>query len=88
MLATLSALLTFFLHAQAVKTLVELDYAKYQGVELSSGISQWLGIRYAAPPVGDLRFAAPKDPKKEDSIQVADQVSLEDNRRGSVNQIG
>ena len=76
MLALLITLLTIFPHARAVKTLVELDYAKYQGVELSSGINQWLGIRYAAPPVGDLRFATPKDPQTEDTIQAADEVSL------------
>lgn len=75
MLALLIALLTFFFHARAVKTLVELDYARYQGVELPSGINQWLGIRYAAPPVGDLRFAAPKDPEKEDTIQAANEVN-------------
>lgn len=76
MLALLIALLTISLRARAVKTLVELDYAQYRGVELSSGINHWLGIRYAAPPVGDLRFAAPQDPKKEDTIQAADEVSL------------
>lgn len=86
MLALLIALLTIFPRARAVKTLVELDYAKYQGVELSSGINQWLGIRYAAPPVGDLRFANPKDPQKEDTIQAADEVSLLNSAMRTVDQ--
>ncbi|GAD92661.1 triacylglycerol lipase [Paecilomyces variotii No. 5] len=48
--------------AAAQDTLVDLGYAKYHGQAFSNGISRWLGIRYAAPPVGDLRFAAPQDP--------------------------
>ncbi|PQE21386.1 triacylglycerol lipase protein [Rutstroemia sp. NJR-2017a BBW] len=41
---------------------VDLGYSKYQGTNLGNGVSQWLGIRYAAPPLGDLRFRAPRDP--------------------------
>jgi hypothetical protein len=41
---------------------VDLGYARYQGQKLKGGITQTLGIRYAAPPVGNLRFAAPQDP--------------------------
>ncbi|KAM5506867.1 hypothetical protein McanMca71_001772 [Microsporum canis] len=51
--------------------LVELDYAKYLGIPGGYGVTSWLGIRYAAPPVGQLRFAAPQDPMKESGIQRA-----------------
>lgn len=59
-----------------VDPLVELSYSTYEGTALSNGISQWLGIRYAAPPVGNLRFEAPQDPVSTDGVQTADQVKL------------
>jgi hypothetical protein len=60
----------------AVEPLVDVGYSKYQGVSLENGVTQWLGVRYAAPPVGDLRFAAPQDPLKHKTTIVADTVSL------------
>ncbi|KAI1305081.1 vacuolar triacylglycerol lipase [Xylaria venustula] len=41
----------------------------YSGVA-SNGVAQWLGIRYAAPPVGDLRFMPPTDPACSDGLQL------------------
>jgi hypothetical protein len=41
---------------------VDLGYSKYIGSNVNDGVSQWLGIRYAAAPEGDLRFRAPQDP--------------------------
>ncbi|KAG6905611.1 hypothetical protein DXG01_001717, partial [Tephrocybe rancida] len=38
---------------------VPLSTGIYRGVSTSQGIEQWLGIRYAQAPVGDLRFKAP-----------------------------
>jgi len=58
--------------ALAVDPLVHLDYAGYHGTALSNGVSQWLGIRYAAPPVGKLRFAAPQDPPSNQGTVEAD----------------
>lgn len=55
----------------AVSSLVKLDYSTYQGTTLSNGVSQWLGMRYAAPPIGDLRFSAPQDPIHYDTTQSA-----------------
>ena len=63
--------------AQAkLDTLVDLGYAQYRGVETQNGITQWLGMRFAAPPVGDLRFRAPADPVKEDGIVDASKVDF------------
>ena len=73
---TLAALATCFGLTLAVDPLVDLGYSKYEGAALPNGISQWLGIRFAAPPVGDLRFNAPADPPSNDTVQVADTVRL------------
>ncbi|KAJ5782218.1 CAZyme family CE10 [Penicillium paradoxum] len=57
----------------SASTVVDLGYASYKGQTLSNGVTQWLGIRYAAPPVGDLRFAAPEDPLDMEGIQQANE---------------
>lgn len=53
---------------------VDLKYSKYQGSTGSNGVSKFLGMRYAAAPVGDLRFAAPQDPPTSTEIQSATEV--------------
>ena len=55
----------------AISPLVELNYTSYRGTTLSNGVTQWLGIRYAAPPLGELRFRAPQDPLPGDGSVVA-----------------
>ncbi|RDL38909.1 Carboxylic ester hydrolase [Venustampulla echinocandica] len=50
---------------------VDLGYSKYRGFNGPNGVSQWFGIRYAAPPVGDLRFRAPQDPAINTAVQEA-----------------
>lgn len=54
----------------SASTVVDLGYARYEG-HTHSGVTQWLGMRFAAPPVGDLRFAAPQDPLSIEGIQQA-----------------
>ena len=56
-------------------TIVTLADGQYQGVSQSDGVTSWLGMRYAAPPVGNLRFAAPQDPPKFSGVTLANQVS-------------
>ncbi|KAK7715997.1 hypothetical protein SLS63_011174 [Diaporthe eres] len=49
--------------ARAVDVTVSLDYSTYIGTaQASTGVTEWLGLRFAAPPLGDLRFARPQDP--------------------------
>lgn len=59
--------------AAAVNPLVDLGYSQYNGVN-TGAVTQWLGIRYAAPPVGELRFKKPTDPIKTSGVQQADKV--------------
>ncbi|KAK7415645.1 hypothetical protein QQZ08_012285 [Neonectria magnoliae] len=65
-------LLTLLLSSvNAVKPLVNLGYSKYKGKELDKGVTQWLAIRYAAAPLGNLRFSSPQDPVHQDTVQDA-----------------
>ena len=61
-LSSLVALTLATSKALAVSPVVKLSYSSYQGTALGNNITQWLGIRFAAPPLGDLRFSAPQDP--------------------------
>ncbi|KAL2352362.1 Alpha/Beta hydrolase protein [Cryomyces antarcticus] len=71
MLLVLLCVLLATLHsATAVAPLVDVGYAKYQGKQ-NNAITQWLGIRYAAKPLGKLRFATPQDPVKMADTQPA-----------------
>ncbi|KAL3418592.1 carboxylesterase [Phlyctema vagabunda] len=54
------------------KLTVDLGYAKYRGVHVGHGINEWLGIRFAAPPLGDLRWRAPQPPLVNDTLIDAD----------------
>ncbi|TAQ83778.1 Carboxylesterase [Chlorociboria aeruginascens] len=52
---------------------VDLGYSKYQGATLGNGVIQWLGIRFAAPPIGDLRFRDAQDPEVNSTLIIADE---------------
>lgn len=70
---------------------VTLDYATYEGTAQSTGINEFLGMRfadvqmcmfaahadmsrYAAAPLGDLRFRKPATPKHETGVIAAKEV--------------
>ncbi|PTU23806.1 hypothetical protein P175DRAFT_0496936 [Aspergillus ochraceoroseus IBT 24754] len=71
MLERLTLLIALFAVASARQVVVDLGYARYSGQALSNGVAQWLGVRYAEPPLGPLRFAAPQDPEDIEGIQDA-----------------
>ncbi|OAG10910.1 alpha/beta-hydrolase [Paraphaeosphaeria sporulosa] len=51
---------------------VDLGYAVYDGtLDSQNGINIFKGIRYAAPPVGNLRFAAPQPPKENRTAPIS-----------------
>ncbi|KAJ5938508.1 CAZyme family CE10 [Penicillium verhagenii] len=50
-------------HLQTDNTVVDLTYATYRGYYNSTtGLNVFLGIRYATPPVGRMRWQAPQPP--------------------------
>lgn len=55
--------------------IVDLGYSKFQGTALQNGVAQFLGIPYAAPPVGNLRFRAPRPPTPSKKVQFAQEWS-------------
>ncbi|EXJ55528.1 hypothetical protein A1O7_08456 [Cladophialophora yegresii CBS 114405] len=62
-LAALAVYLTAFAHAQVPSStvpVVDLGYVKYSGYQnATAGINYYRGIRYAAAPTGELRWAKP-----------------------------
>lgn len=67
---------TIISQVQAVDPLVDLGYTKIQGVAEPGGATRWLGVRYAAPPLGELRFAAPVDPPNTTDVVDGSNVRL------------
>jgi hypothetical protein len=53
---------------------VHLGYSTYRGVRLLGGVDQFLGMRYAQAPVGELRFRAPREPEHSYEEKDASQV--------------
>ncbi|KXS94323.1 hypothetical protein AC579_3733 [Pseudocercospora musae] len=56
---------------QTASPIANLSYATYYGTALPNGVSQWLGIRYAAPPTGARRFRRAEPPLPTAQIQNA-----------------
>lgn len=63
-------------HDATQDNIVHLDYASYRGYKQNNSVSYWKGMRYAAAPTGNLRFAAPQDPPTESNVQDATSVCL------------
>lgn len=51
---------------------VETGYGKVKGVQ-EGDITVWKGIRYAKPPIGELRFRSPQPPEPWDDVYDASQ---------------
>lgn len=58
------------LHAQEVTPVVATQQGEVQGLK-DDGVDAFYGLRYAAPPVGELRFKAPAEPAAWDGIYDA-----------------
>lgn len=58
-------------HGEPIPLTVDLGYSKYQGEASAGGVNQYLGMRFAAPPLGDLRWRAPADPVFNKTVQPA-----------------
>jgi len=50
---------------------VDTAYGPVRGIDDGKAVS-WKGVRYAAPPIGDLRFRAPQPPKPWTEVADAD----------------
>jgi para-nitrobenzyl esterase len=59
----------------AVEDPVRLDSGQISGVPANSDVRVFKGIPYAAPPIGDLRWRAPKPAAHWDGIRKAEQFS-------------
>lgn len=72
----LSSLLLIWVFAAcgtlAVGPYAVLDYTTYKGVPNANGVTSWKGMRYAAPPLGALRFKAPQPPTYNNTKTVQD----------------
>ncbi|KAL1714299.1 Alpha/Beta hydrolase protein [Schizophyllum commune] len=68
----LSNVLLTFAAASATHPRVHLGYATYEGAyDSASDSSSFLGVRYAAPPVGELRWRPPQPPVPQSEVQQA-----------------
>jgi hypothetical protein len=75
LLVPLMAMVLFFTLVNAVAPVLDVSYSKYRGKDLGNGVIHWLGMRYGAPPLGDLRFMPPQDPVRSRQTKNANKVS-------------
>lgn len=61
---------------QPIRPVIDLGYAKYEGLQLTNGVDAFLGMRFAAAPLGDLRWRAPVEPPKVEGLQRANHVCI------------
>ncbi|KAF5358812.1 hypothetical protein D9758_008541 [Tetrapyrgos nigripes] len=60
-------------NAQSSGPIVNTSSASFQGTfDTTTNVTNFFGIRYASPPIGDLRFRAPQPPPAISGVQQAD----------------
>jgi carboxylesterase type B len=71
-------LLTFSQPSVVGTATVDLNYTTYEGLRWPNGVNAFLGVRYAAPPVGHLRWRAPVEPMRTETgtVESAKTVSV------------
>ena len=68
----LSNLLLTLTAASAAHPRVHLGYATYEGTyDKASDSTSFLGVRYAAPPIGELRWRPPQPPLQQLEVKQA-----------------
>jgi hypothetical protein len=61
-------------HSLPKSAIIDLGYARYQGSSLYNDVDQYLGMRFAKPPLDDLRFRAPEDPEESSDVEDVSKV--------------
>ena len=69
--AAVAVLIMGFGAANAASTPVKTQSGRVQGVD-QNGVSAWLGVPFAAPPAGDLRWRPPQAPAAWPGVRAAD----------------
>ncbi|KAK1221636.1 hypothetical protein PQX77_015551 [Marasmius sp. AFHP31] len=73
LLALLHLSHSVYAQTEDIAPIADLGYARYQGAfNETTNVTTFFGIRYAAAPIGDLRWRAPSPPPNVADIQQAD----------------
>ncbi|MBN1654720.1 MAG: carboxylesterase family protein [Deltaproteobacteria bacterium] len=69
----------YFDRSTSERNVVDTQYGKVSGYEANDSTWQWLGIPYATPPLGDMRWKPPQEPKvwtkTRDAVAWTDQAA-------------
>ncbi len=68
----------------AIDEPVEISTGKISGITLDTGVQAFLGIPYAAAPVGDLRWKSPQPPTPWKGVKIVDRHGAACMQRGDV----
>ena len=64
-------------HSGERSPLLRTGCGDVEGITWNGGVDAWLGIPYARPPVGELRWKAPRDPEPWSGVLEADEFGSE-----------
>jgi para-nitrobenzyl esterase len=72
LLAPFAAMIAVFFAIPAAAQTVTIEQGRAEGRTVSSGVREWLGLPFAAPPVRELRWRAPQPAAKWNGVYHAD----------------